>query len=419
MMLEDMMHEMMQYIGLQPWAGPVVLTAILLFIALIVYLIASRILVRIVKGVVLHTPLHDDLSHMERLGGHLAAVLPALVIDAGIDQIPEIPNFVLNVVGLAAKAYIIFTIARAICDVLELVNHTYEQSPGAAERPIKGYIQIGKMLVYGAALILMIATFTGESPLLLLSGLGAMAAVLLLVFKDTILSLVASVQLRANDMLRVGDWIEMPQLNADGDVIDIALHTVRVQNFDKTITSIPTHRLISESFRNYRGMRDYGARRIKRSLFIDTSTIGFVGESEWRDLHRFTLLRPYLDQLERELADWNSEHAGDGEDVNKRRPTNIGTFRAYVTACLKSNADVSQSSTLLVRQLEPTEKGVPLEIYCFADTTAWTQYEAIQSDIFDHLLAIMPEFGLLPFQQPSGNDIAAESSKVGGAVSAG
>ncbi|MEZ5744043.1 MAG: mechanosensitive ion channel [Sphingomonadaceae bacterium] len=415
MNLEKLYNDFEAAIGFQPWSAPVIWFGLLLVAAWIAYWIATRVLVRLVAAAILRTSLHDEASFIAHIGRHLAAVLPALVVSGGIDLIPGMPDFVQTVVQLAAKAFIIFTLARTICDVFDLVNHTYEQSPDAAARPIKGYLQVGKLLVYGAALILIIATFTGESPLLLLSGLGAVTAVLLLVFKDTILSLVASVQIRSNDMIRVGDWIEMSQLNADGDVIDISLHVVRVQNFDKTVTTIPTYKLISESFRNWRGMRDYGARRIKRSINIDMSTVGFLSDSEWRDLHRFALLRPYLEQLEGELAEWNREHAGDGEDVNKRRPTNIGTFRAYVVAMLKANDAVSEQGTLLVRQLEPTDKGVPLEIYCFAATTAWKDYEAIQSDIFDHLLAIMPEFGLLPFQQPSGHDLVTSDGKAGAA----
>jgi miniconductance mechanosensitive channel len=238
-----------------------------------------------------------------------------------------------------------------------------------------------------------------------------MAAVLMLIFRDTILSLVASVQLRSNDMLRVGDWIEMSQLGADGDVIDIALHTVKVQNFDKTVTTVPTHRLISDSFRNWRGMREYGARRIKRALHIDKASIAFMGDVEWDAMRRFALLRPYLDEKQAELDEWNAKTAADHDaSVNRRRATNIGTFRAYVTAYLKAHSSIDHEKTLLVRQLDPKENGLPIEIYCFAGTTAWAEYEAIMADIFDHLLAIMPEFGLRLFQAPSGHDMQAIGS---------
>ena len=252
----------------------------------------------------------------------------------------------------------------------------------------------------------MISILIDESPLLLLSGLGAMAAVLLLVFKDTILSLVASVQLSSNDMLRVGDWIEMPGMHADGDVIDIALHTVKIQNFDKTITTIPTHKLISESYRNWRGMSESGGRRIKRSISIDQNMIRFLTEDEVKDLSRFRVLREYLAQKEQEIAEWNEGELGEeSNSINARRLTNIGTLRAYIIGYLKNHPMISGEFTLLVRQLPPGPTGLPIEIYCFTATTNWGEFESIMADIFDHLLAILPEFDLKVFQEPSGNDI--------------
>jgi len=226
------------------------------------------------------------------------------------------------------------------------------------------------------------------------------------VFKDTILSLVASVQLTSNDMLRVGDWIEMPQLNADGDVIDIALHTVKVQNWDKTITTIPTHRLIEESFKNWRGMSEAGGRRIMRALVLDQNSVRFLTDEEQASMRRFALIDDYLDRKREELELWNRQQLAVGRDpVNARRATNIGTFRAYVNAYLCAHPSIAQDMTMLVRQLEPTSKGLPLQIYCFTNTTAWNAYESIQADIFDHLLAIMPEFDLRIYQEPSGLDL--------------
>ncbi len=404
--------------GFSPWVELPILVGALLLFAYVANWLARKVIVRLVKRVLANSPLSHETEPAGKLMTHLANVVPAFIIAQGITLIPELPNWSINMVQHVAWAFIIFTLARVLSDFLEMLNAGYERTPDAAARPIKGYIQVGKILIYGAAAVLIVASVTGQSPILLLSGLGAMAAVLLLVFKDTILSLVASIQLRSNDMLRVGDWIEMPQMGADGDVIDMALHVVRVQNFDKTVTTIPTHRLISDSFRNWRGMKDWGARRIKRSLFIDKSSIGFLSDADWQGLRRFKLLRPYMDQRETELAEWNALHAGgsdeDGGEVNKRRPTNVGTFRAYVVAYLKAHSMVSEKGTLLVRQLEPTDLGLPMEIYCFADTTVWREYEDIQSDIFDHLLAILPEFGLRTFQQPSGADVAgAENSGAG------
>jgi miniconductance mechanosensitive channel len=254
--------------------------------------------------------------------------------------------------------------------------------------------------------VLIIAVLIDRSPLILLSGLGAIAAVLMLVFQDTLLSLVASVQISSSDMVRVGDWIEMPQLNADGDVIDIALHTVKVQNWDKTITTLPTRRLITDPFKNWRGMHESGGRRIKRSLYLDQNSICFLSDDEQERLGRFKLLEDYLSRKNQEISNWNSALGEKAKEmVNTRRITNIGTFRAYVEHYLRSHPGIHQNMTLLVRQLSPTPEGLPLEIYCFTSTTKWAEYESIQSDIFDHLLAILPEFMLQVFQNPSGTDV--------------
>jgi miniconductance mechanosensitive channel len=336
----------------------------------------------------------------------LANIVPALILARGVGLVVHLPAGLATAIHNVANAFIILTIILAMNAALNLANRLYQRRPDAAHRPIKGYVQVLQILLFLAGAVLVIAVVMEQSPLLLLSGLGALAAVLMLVFKDTILSLVASVQLTSNDMLRVGDWIEMPALNADGDVIDIALHTIKVQNFDKTITSIPTYRLISDSFKNWRGMQDVGVRRIKRSLFIDQSSIRFLGEEDELSVRRFALIDDYLIRKQGELAQSNDhlvEHGGDV--VNGRRLTNIGTFRAYVIAYLRAQTRVSGDMALLVRQLQPTAQGLPLEIYCFTATTIWSEYETIQADIFDHLLAILPEFDLRLYQAPSGHDV--------------
>jgi len=253
-----------------------------------------------------------------------------------------------------------------------------------------------------------VAALIDRSPLILLSGLGAMSAVLMLVFKDTILSFTAGVQLSTNDMLRVGDWIQMPQVGADGDVVDIALHTVKVQNWDKTITTIPTWRLMSESYRNWRGMSEAGGRRIKRTLQIDAASVHFLTEADMDRLARIALLAPYLEE-KREAVHATNTALGDGAatPTNLRRLTNIGTFRAYVQAYLRAHPGIHQGMTLMVRTMEPTAEGVPLELYCFTATTAWVRYEGIQGDIFDHLIAVLPEFDLRLYQSPTGHDIRA------------
>ncbi|MGE4321853.1 MAG: mechanosensitive ion channel family protein [Sphingobium sp.] len=390
----------------EPWMQATVSLLLLLLFAWLTNWIAKLIVRRIVMRVLDHFPFQIEARHIGAIVARLSNIVPALVIRNGIVAVPHLPAGAVALVQSLSAGFITLTLAIALCGALELANDVYQRRPHAANRPIKGYVQVGKMLIYGAATILIIAILMDRSPLLLLSGLGAMAAVLMLVFKDTILSLVASVQIGSNDMIRLGDWIEMPQLNADGDVIDIALHTVKIQNFDKTITTIPTHRLINESFRNWRGMSESGGRRIKRSLMIDQNSIYFLEEADLASLSRFGLLRDYLRAKQQEVDRWNAGHAG-RDVLDSRRLTNIGTFRAYVRAYLHAHPDIANDKTLLARQLAPSEHGLPLEIYAFARTTAWDDYEGIQADIFDHLLAILPEFGLRLFQRPSGSDLSA------------
>jgi len=373
--------------------------------AFIGYWIAKEVLLRALTMALARGPHEAERAAFLRVVRRLANLVPATVVQLGIGAVPHLPPTVVALIQNVTTSFIILTIALAIGAALDWVNVLYARRPHAASRPIKGYLQVVKIAIFSAAAILIIAALIDQSPLLLLSGLGAMAAVLMLVFKDTILSLVASVQLTSNDMIRLGDWIEMPDFGADGDVIDIALHTVKVQNFDKTITTIPTHRLISEPFRNWRGMFDAGGRRIKRALVIDQNSIRFLGQGEVERLRRFSLLEEYLAQKETELVEWNSAQAERACDpVNARRLTNIGTFRAYVLAYLRSNQAITDKMFMLVRQLPPSDTGLPLEIYAFSATTAWAEYERIQADIFDHLIAILPEFGLRLFQQPSGLD---------------
>jgi len=383
-----------------PWVQSLIGLVLLALAALAVNFVLKKVILRAAA------PFLDTRSlTADKAAARLANVIPLLIVSKGITLVPNLPEGVRIVVQNLSEAGIVLSIAFAISVALNYVNELYARRPEAKSRPIKGYLQVLKIVVFAGAAILAIAVLMDESPLLLLSGLGAMAAVLMLVFKDTILSLVASVQLSSNDMLRVGDWIEMPQLNADGDVIDIALHTVKVQNWDKTITTIPTHRLISESYRNWRGMKDAGGRRIKRSMFLDQNAIRFLSDDELTRVRRFRLLDDYLARKDEELRDWNAKSLAENCDrVNARRITNIGTFRAYVIAYIKAHPHIRDDMTMLVRQLPPSPQGLPLEIYCFTSTTVWSDYEAIQSDIFDHLLAILPEFGLRIYQEPSGLD---------------
>ncbi|MBR0553807.1 mechanosensitive ion channel family protein [Stakelama marina] len=405
-MWEGPINDIASLLDAHPFVESSVYLLALLALAAIANWIAKRIVLRAVDGLLERTTFDDNIPAIPVVIGRLVNTVPAVIIGEGIVLVPHLPYEVRTLVESLANAFVIFTIARAASAVLTAVNQAYILRPDAAQRPIKGYIQVGKILVYCAAAILIVSTLIGRSPWLLLSGLGALAAVLMLVFKDTILSLVASVQLSSNDMLRVGDWIDMPQYNADGDVIDIALHTVKVQNFDKTITTIPTHKLISESYRNWRGMQESGGRRIKRSLMIDQNSVRFLSESEVEDARRFGLLRAYLDERSREIAAWNADLPGPRTEADRRQMTNLGVFRAYLVAYLSAHPHIAADKTLLVRQLEPSAEGLGLEIYCFTDTTVWAQYEDIQADIFDHLLAVLREFDLRLFQQPTGRDFA-------------
>ena len=390
------------------WAQALIGVAALLTVAAIATFLIKHVMLRAAA------PWLDRRSlTVDKAAARLANVVPALIVSNGIGYIPHIPAPLATLVVKLCEAAIVLAVAFAISKMLTYVNELYERRPEADYRPIKGYIQVFKIILYMAAAILVVAVLIEQSPLLLLSGLGAMAAVLLLVFKDTILSLVASVQLASNDMLRVGDWIELPGQDVNGDVIDIALHTVKVRNFDKTITTVPTYELISTSFRNWRGMRETGARRVKRSLHLDQNSVRFLEPEETQRLRRFRVLKPYLAAKDEELRAYNEAQDTNGrEPVNRRRMTNIGTFRAYALAYLKDRADISPDLTLLVRQLDPTPLGLPLEIYCFVSTAEWSAFEGAQSDIFDHLIAILPEFGLRLFQQPAGLDMQRAFARV-------
>ena len=390
-----------------PIAETLIGLCLLLLIAFVADFIVRRVLIRLLLKMIDRGGRSDLDDLLKPIVGTLARIAPAIVIHQGVAVVPHLTSVMVTLTRNVANAFAIVVAVMALAAAMDVVNTLYSRSARGQRRVIKGYLQVLKIVFYGIGSILVIATLIDRSPLLLLSGLGALAAVLMLVFKDTILSLVASVQLNSNDMLRVGDWIEMPQLNADGDVIDIALHTVKVQNWDKTITTIPTWRLINESYKNWRGMQESGGRRIKRSLLIDQTSVRFLTPEERERMRRFLLIDDYLADKAAELERWNARLIESGRDpVNTRRATNIGTFRAYVEQYLRNHPLIRPDMTLLVRQLQPTEAGLPLEIYCFTATVAWAEYEAIQSDVFDHMLAILPEFGLRLYQQPSGTDVA-------------
>jgi len=336
----------------------------------------------------------------------LGYALPLMIIMGNFHLLP-IDSAMPAAISRIALVAGLFFLFRALGDVLSTWADMDAQSAQERTRSIKGYLELARILAWAVFLVLAISTLLDRSPLLMLSGLGALSAVLMLVFKDTLLSLVASAQMHSNDMLRIGDWIEMPQARADGFVIDMALHTVKVQNWDKTVTTIPTYKLFAESYRNWRHMFESGGRRIQRRLRIDASSVHFLDEAEIAALSRYTLLHDYLAQKRQEVEATNQQ-LGEAAAVtaNRRRLTNIGTFRAYALAYLQHLNTLHQDMILMVRMMEPDAQGIPIEIYAFTNTTAWVDYERIQGDIFDHLLAILPEMGLRLYQAPSGADVA-------------
>ncbi|WP_404303251.1 mechanosensitive ion channel family protein [Alicycliphilus denitrificans] len=384
----------------------------LLLLAYVVQAVAQYLLLHTVPRIRAHMDTRwARVVWHDKVLRRLARVVPSLVIQAGIGAVPQLDPVAFVVIRNLTVALTVLQLVRTLNALLDATLQEHAQAPGGAPtstRSIKSYVQLGKLALTLVGAIVIVAALIDRSPLILLSGLGAMSAVLMLVFKDTILSFTAGLQLSSNDMLRVGDWIEMPQMGADGDVVDIALHTVKVQNWDKTITTIPTWRLMSESYRNWRGMSESGGRRIKRTLRLDAASVHFLDDADIERLARIALLAPYL-QEKREAVHAANAALGPGAaaPANLRRLTNIGTFRAYVQAYLRAHPGIHQGMTLMVRTLEPTPEGVPLELYCFTATTAWVQYEAIQGDIFDHLIAVLPEFGLHLYQSPTGHDIRA------------
>jgi len=382
----------------------------LLIVALAAYLadkIAKRILLSTIARIVRRTTFTwDDVLQKHRVFERIAHMAPGFAIYYGVQMVPDIGDGLTSMIRQAALASMVLVGMLSIGAFLNAVHELYSASSIAHGRPIKGYVQIVKLIVYVLGAIVTVATLIDKSPMFFLGGIGAMTAVLLLVFRDTILSFVASLQIANNDMVQVGDWIEMPQFGADGDVVDIALHTVKVQNWDKTITTIPTHRLISDSFKNWRSMSESGGRRIKRAVFIDMNSIGFLSDEDIERFGRFALLEQYIAEKKQELEEYNREVAPADSDIiaNARKLTNIGTFRMYVVQYLRSHPKIHDTMTFLIRQLSPTPHGLPIEIYVFSNDVNWVAYEGIQSDIFDHLLAIVPEFGLRVFQEPTGQD---------------
>lgn len=347
----------------------------------------------------------DDLLLQKKIFTRFSHLVPALVIytmaPLALVGHEQLSGFATT----AALIYMVFVGILILDSFLSAFQEIYRTFEVSREVPIKGFIQVLKIGIYFVAGLIVISIILDKPVFYLLGGLGALAAVLMLVFKDSILGFVAGVQLAANKLVAPGDWIEMPKYGADGDVLEVALTTVKVQNFDKTITTIPTYALISDSFKNWRGMEESEGRRIKRAIFIDINTIKLCSEEMLGRFSKIQYIAEYIERKTNEIADHNlALGVDDSTAVNGRRLTNIGTFRAYLIAYLKNHPQIHQDMTFLIRQLAPTEHGLPLEIYVFCKDQAWANYEAIQADIFDHLLAVVPEFDLRVFQSPAGSD---------------
>ena len=399
------------------------IVASFLVVASVVWIVGSRLIRRQVKRMTRRgTERDEEIGWEDRLNEHhffrrMALVVPAVAVYLGTESMlgylsvsGHFPDEI-GVAGVAVRrvagALAVFAVARAFQALLDAADDIYnDRWAEARTRPIKGYLQLVALAAWIAAVAVIVAIAIGQSPVAFLTGLGALAAVLTLVFRDTILSLVASVQIRSNDMIRIGDWVSVPQADCDGEIVEVALHTVKVQNWDKTISTIPTSNFITESFRNWRGMSESGGRRIKRSLSIDMNSVRFLTEREVAELSRRELLVDYMREAVGSITRFNSAKASGEEGVEPeiRRLTNLGTFRSYVLRYLQANPRTHEGMTTLVRQLDPCPEGVPIEVYCFSKNTEWAKYEALQADIFDHLIAVLPEFGLRAFQAPTGSD---------------
>ncbi len=346
----------------------------------------------------------DDSLAANQLLNKICWFVPVIIFSLAIDSFLDPASTVYILTKRIISSCFVIVVVLSLSSLFSSINDIHRLIRKNKGTSLRGYTDAGKILSYAFGTIFLVSIFTGKSPWGILSVLGGLTAVTLLVFKDSILGFVASVLLTSTDMVRLGDWVEMPQYGADGDVIDISIHSVRIQNFDKTITTVPPYALVTNSFKNWRGMSESGGRRIKRAMVIDMHSIRFCNDEMLNKFKKMSLIRSYVQEKQREIEEHNGQYGDEMLLINGRRQTNIGVFRAYVIAYLKNNPKIHDQMTFLVRQLTPTERGLPLEIYVFSKDTVWARYEELQADIFDHLLAAIPEFGLRIFQNPSGFD---------------
>ena len=380
-----------------------IIFASIIILGIISYLITRYIIIKIIFHFFKKTSTKiDDILIEKGFLNRLSYIVPLLLIYNLFDNLMN----GYEIINRLLLSVIITVLSFSFNSLINVINEIYNRSKYSKSINIKSYFQILKLIVNLLSIIVVIAVLSGKSPFYLLSGVGALTAVLMLVFKDTILSLVSSIQINSNDLFKIGDWIEAPLFGADGDVIDIALHNVKIQNWDKTISIIPTYKLIDSSFKNWRGMSRSGGRRIKRSIYIDMNSIKFCSNEMISQYKKINVISDYINSKILELKEHNGTSNNDELNINGRSLTNIGTYRSYIKGYLKNNINIHKDMTFLVRQLSSTDKGLPIEIYVFTNTTDWIDYEEIQSDIFDHLIASLAQFDLKVFQNPSGNDIS-------------
>ncbi|MBU3948189.1 MAG: mechanosensitive ion channel family protein [Proteobacteria bacterium] len=385
-----------------------ILIVLAIIFSIIANFIAKRIIITVIARIIAQTKSKwDDIFFERKVFEKLSHFAPAAVLYFMLPLALEGNDRIISISINAVYIYMIIISILVLNSFLNSILDIYSAKEVSKEVPIKSFIQSLKIVVYFIAVILIISIVFSKTPIYFISGMGAFMAILLLVFKDVILGFVAGIQLSANKMLANGDWIEMPKYGADGEVMDVALTTVKIQNWDKTVTTIPTYALISESFINWRGMQLSGGRRIKREVCIDINTIKFCTDEMVERFSKIRYIAEYMEHKKKELAEYNKLHnLEDSGTANKRQLTNIGTFRAYVVAYLKNHPMINQEMTFIVRQMAPAKYGLPIQIYVFCKDKAWANYEGIQSDIFDHILAIVPEFDLRVYQSPAGIDFA-------------
>jgi miniconductance mechanosensitive channel len=371
-------------------------------LAILSYFIVKYIINKVVRKLTSKTKTElDDLVFNIKLIKRIALIAPVFVLNRFSHLVPQVENLIETLSAILIVLMIMLTVGS----FLTSYNEVYEKLGKSSDRPIKGYLQISKIFTYFFGVIFIIGILTGQDVWNLFTGLAAASALVLLIFRDTILSFVASVQINSYDLIRKGDWIEMKKYGADGDVIDISLNVIKVQNWDKTIVVVPTYKLLEESFINWRGMQMTGSRRIKRSILIDVNSVKFCDEEMLNRFKKYQMISEYLETKTDEIKKHNKEHGFDESQlINGRRLTNLGTFRIYLENYLKKRQDVNTGLTFMVRHLDPGPTGIPIEVYVFAATTQWVKYEGIQADIFDHIFAVVPLFDLKVFQTPSGTD---------------